>query len=111
MKDNHKIMCGCSICNTSKYIQEYLNLWRRKQLNIMKYKAENTRERGKYELTQTYKSYADYAFPEKETCHPSCKIAVDSVLCTPTNHECKFSNWECVLRKGTFCRSIALPGV
>ena len=32
MTDNHKIMCGCAICNTSKYMQEYLNTWRRKQL-------------------------------------------------------------------------------
>ena len=31
----------------------------------MKEKAENSRGRGKDELTQAYKSYADYAFPEK----------------------------------------------
>ena len=31
MTDNHKMMCGCAICNTSKYIQESLNAWRRKQ--------------------------------------------------------------------------------
>ena len=31
MTDNHKMMCGCAICNTSKYMQEYLNSWRRKQ--------------------------------------------------------------------------------
>ena len=36
MADNHKIMCGCAICNTSKYMQESLNAWRRKQLKIMK---------------------------------------------------------------------------
>ena len=41
MTDNHKMMCGCAICNTSKYMQEYLNAWWRKQLKIMKYKAEN----------------------------------------------------------------------
>ena len=23
--DHHKMMCGCAICNTSKYFQEYLN--------------------------------------------------------------------------------------
>ena len=23
--DNHKMMCGCAICNTSKYVQESLN--------------------------------------------------------------------------------------
>ena len=36
MTDNHKMMCGCSICNTSKYTQESLNPWRRKQLKFMK---------------------------------------------------------------------------
>ena len=39
MADNHKMMCGCGICNTSKYMQESLNAWRRKQLKIMKDKA------------------------------------------------------------------------
>ena len=39
MTDNHKMMCGCAICNTSKYMQEYLNAWRRKKLKIMKDKA------------------------------------------------------------------------
>ena len=29
---NHKMMCGCAICNTSKYFQELLNAWRQKQL-------------------------------------------------------------------------------
>ena len=55
MTDNHKRMCGCSICNTSKYIQESLNAWRRKQLKIMKDKSENSRGREKGELTQAYK--------------------------------------------------------
>ena len=55
MTDNQKMMCGCAIGNTSKYMQEYLNAWRRKQLKIMKDKAENSRGRGKYELTQAYK--------------------------------------------------------
>ena len=32
----------------------------------MKDKADNSRGREKYELTQAYKSYADYAFPEKK---------------------------------------------
>ena len=45
MKYHHKIMCGCAICNTSKYFQESLNAWRRKQLNIMKDKADNKRGR------------------------------------------------------------------
>ena len=31
MTDHQKVMCGCSICNTSKYFQEFLNAWRRKQ--------------------------------------------------------------------------------
>ena len=47
MTDNKKIMCGCAICNTSKYIQESLNAWRRKQLKITKEKEENSRGRGK----------------------------------------------------------------
>ena len=59
MTDNHKMMCGCAICNTSKYMQESLNAWRRKKLKLMKEKAENSRGRGKYELTQAYKSYDD----------------------------------------------------
>ena len=111
MTDNHKIMCGCAICNTSKYMQESLNAWKRKQLKIMKEKAENSRGRGKDELTQTYKSYDDYAFPEKQTRHPRCKNAADSVICTPTNDECKFPNCTCVLQKYTVWRAIALPGV
>ena len=92
MTYNHKMMCGCAICNTSKYMKECLNAWRRKQLKTMKDKAENSRGRVKYELTQPYKSYADYAFPEKQTRHPRCKNAADSVLCTPTNDECKLLN-------------------
>ena len=55
MTDNHKIMCGCAICNTSKYMQESLNAWRRKKLTFMKEKAGNSRGRGKDELTQAYK--------------------------------------------------------
>ena len=111
MTDNHKMMCGCAICNTSKYMQESLNAWRRKQLKFIKEKAENSRGRGKDELTQAYKSYADYAFPEKQNRHPRCENAADSVLCTPTNDECKFPNWKCVLRKCTVCCAIDLPGV
>ena len=65
MTDHHKMMCGCAICNTSKYMQEYLNAWRRKQLKIMKDKAEHSRGRENYELTQAYKSYAGYAFPRE----------------------------------------------
>ena len=39
MTGNHKMMCGCAICNTSNYMQEYLNAWRRKQLKFMKDKS------------------------------------------------------------------------
>ena len=53
----------------------------------MKDKAENSRGRGKGELTQAYKSYADYAFPEKKTRPPRCENAAYSVLCTPTKYE------------------------
>ena len=52
-----------------------------------------------------------HAFKEKQTCHPHCENAADSVLCTPTNDECKCLNWKCVLRKCTVCRAIALPEV
>ena len=49
MTNNQKMMCGCAICNTSKYMQVYLNAWRQKQLKIMKEKAENSRGRRKDE--------------------------------------------------------------
>ena len=55
MTDHKKIMCGCAICNTSKYFQESLNAWRQKKLKILKDKSDNSRERKKYELTQAYK--------------------------------------------------------
>ena len=45
MTDNHKMMCGCASCNTSKYFQSSLNAWRRKPLRIMKDKADNSRGR------------------------------------------------------------------
>ena len=77
----------------------------------MKYKAENSRGRGKYELTQAYKSYTDYNFPNNATRHPHCKNASDYVLCTSTNDECQLPTWKCVLRKCTACTSISLPGV
>ena len=41
MADHQKMMCGCAICNTSKYFQEFLNAWRLKQLKIMKDKSDN----------------------------------------------------------------------
>ena len=111
MTDNHKMMCGCAIFNTSKYFQESLNASRQKPLKIMKDKAYNSRGRRKYEFTQDYKSYADYAFPNNETHHPRYENTSHSVLCTPTNDECKWPNWKCVLQKCTVCSSIALPGV
>ena len=77
----------------------------------MKDKAKNSRGWKKGELSQVYKLYADYAFTKKETRHPHCENAADSVLCTPTNDECKFPNWKCVLKKCIVCSSIALPGV
>ena len=40
MTNNHKMMCGCAICNTPKYMKESLNAWRRKQLKITKDKSE-----------------------------------------------------------------------
>ena len=30
MTDIHQMMCGCAICNTSKYMEESLNAWQRK---------------------------------------------------------------------------------
>ena len=111
MTDNHKMMFSCAICNTSKYFKELLDAWRQKQLKIMKDKADHSRGRGKDELSQAYKSYADYAFLNNETCHPRCKNASDYVLCIPTNDEWRFPTWKCVLRKCTACTSIDLPGV
>ena len=92
-------------------MQESLNEWRREKLKIMKDKAENSCGRGKDELTQAYKSYSDYLFPDKQTCHPRCKNAADYVLCTPTNDEFKLTNWKRVLRKCTVCRDISPPEV
>ena len=43
--DHQNVMCGCAICNTSKYFQESLNAWLRKQLKIMKDKADHSRGR------------------------------------------------------------------
>ena len=66
---------------------------------------------GKYELTQAYKSYADYAFPNNKTRHPRCENAADYVHCKPNNDGCQLSNWKCVLRKFNACTYIDLPGV
>ena len=51
MTDHQKLICGYAICNTSNYFQESLNALRREQLKIMKDKGDNSRGRGKYELT------------------------------------------------------------
>ena len=42
MTDHQKMMCGCAICNTSKYFRESLNAWQQKQLKIIKNKAYNS---------------------------------------------------------------------
>ena len=110
MTDNHKMMCGCSLCNTSNYFQESLNTWRRKNLKIMKDKADNSCGSKKDELTQFYKSYADYSFPDDDTRHLHCENAVEYVICSRTNDECQFPNWKYVLRKCTDCTYISLPG-
>ena len=77
----------------------------------MEYKADNSRGRKKDGLTQAYKSYADYVFPNNETRHLHCENVADSVLCKPTNDECQLPNWKYVLRKCTACISVALPGL
>ena len=77
----------------------------------MKDKADNSRGREKYELTQAYKSYAEYAFPNDKTRHPRCENSADSVICSPTNDEWQLPNHKCVLQKCTACTSIALPRV
>ena len=67
------------------------------QLKIMKEKAENSRGRVKDELTQAYKSYADYAFTDKQTHHSRCKNAEDQLHTV---------NKEKLLQRWTFDRSI-----
>ena len=111
MTDNHKMMCGCSIYNTSNHFQESLNALQWTKLKTMKDKAENLRRRKIDEFTQAYKSYAIYTFTNNETRHPRCQNAADSILYTQTNDECQFTNWKFVMRKCTACTSIALPGV
>ena len=64
-----------------------------------------------YELTQAYKSYANYTFPKHETRHPRCKSAADSVLFTLTNDDCQFSYCKCVLQKCTTCTSTSLQRI
>ena len=57
----------------------------------MKDKSDNSRGRKKYELTQSYKSYAEYAFLNNENRHPRCENAADSVLCSPSIDEFQFA--------------------
>ena len=52
MTDNHKMMCGSAIFNTSNYFQESFYALRRKQLKTTKDKADNSRGKKKHELTQ-----------------------------------------------------------
>ena len=77
----------------------------------MKYKADSSRGREKDELTQAYKSYTDYAFPNNENCHPRCENTADYVLFSPTNDEFQLPNWKFVLWKCTECTSIDIPVV
>ena len=46
----------------------------------------------KDELTQSYKSYDDYAIPSYENCHPRCENTAYYVIFTPNNDECQFPN-------------------
>ena len=111
MTDAHKMMCGCTICSVSKYFQESLNAWRKKQLKIMKDNANNNRTRRKDILMNEYKEYAEYAFPNDEPRHPRCENAADSVVCPPTSIGHMLPNWKCVLRQCNVCTSIFLPDV
>ena len=77
----------------------------------MKDKADNSCVRGKYELTQAYKSNDEFALKNDETCHPGCKNVADYVLCSPTNYGFQLTNWKCVLQKCTACSYISLPVV
>ena len=77
----------------------------------MKDKADNSRGRGGNVLTQSYKSYADYAFPNDKNRHSRYVNAADTVISSPTNDEYQFPYWKYVLRKCTACTYVALPGV
>ena len=43
MIDNSKMICGCAVCNNSKYFKELFNTWWWKQLKIIKDKADSSR--------------------------------------------------------------------
>jgi hypothetical protein len=110
MTDQHKIMCGCTICNTSKYLQTSLNAWRRKHMKYMEVQANASRSRSKATLLEAYTTYADFVYPNNEPLHPRCETAADSVLCAPTT-ECSLPNWKCVLRQCSVCTTIAIPAI
>eukprot|EP00978_Attheya_sp_CCMP212_P024273 scaffold76016_cov51-Attheya_sp.AAC.2 len=98
MTDRHKIMCGCTICNTSKYLQTSLNAWRRKHMKHMEVQANASRSRSKATLLEAYTTYADFVFPDNEHRHPRCENSADSVLCAPTT-EYSLPKWKCGLRQ------------
>jgi hypothetical protein len=60
MTDSHKIMCGCTTCNTSKYLQTSLNAWRRKHMKHMEAQSNASRSRAKATLLEAYTKYAEF---------------------------------------------------
>ena len=108
--DHCKMMCGCAICNTSKYFQESLNPWWRGKLKTMKDKADNSLGNKNMNQLKLTNHMLTTHFQNNENRHPRCENAADYVLCTLTNDECQLPNWKCVLWKCTACNSIALPG-
>ena len=64
----------------------------------MKDKEENSRGRKKGELTQAYKSYADYAFPEKKIVIHVAKIQLNMFFIHQLmmNVNCPIGNVSCV---------------
>ena len=110
MTDNHKIMCGCAICNTSKYMQESLNTWRQKQLKIMKYKADNSHVRENMNELKLTNQMLTTPFQTMKLVIRVAKMQ-QIFFYLSTNDECQLPNWKCVLQKCTDCTYIALPGV
>ena len=47
MADYHNMMCGCAICNTSKYFQKILKYMAVETSKTMKDKADNSRGKEK----------------------------------------------------------------
>eukprot|EP00978_Attheya_sp_CCMP212_P028595 scaffold99190_cov42-Attheya_sp.AAC.2 len=110
MTDSHKIMCGCTTCNTSKYLQTSLNAWRRKHMKHMEAQSNASRSRAKATLLEAYTNYAEFVFPDNEPRHPRCEDAADSVVCAPIT-EYNLPNWKCVLRRCSSCSTIAIPAL